>query len=102
MDFPLVNQIEQTRRYWIVVGSPGSGKTTVAKYLENQYQMVNIEFEPYVAGLKEKLLTPEDGDELPVRKVISHFKDLFAKNPEKEYLIDGFSYTNNDLKDWIH
>jgi broad-specificity NMP kinase len=52
LDFPLINQIEQSRRYWIVVGAPGSGKTTVAKYLENQYQMVNIEFEPYVAGLK--------------------------------------------------
>jgi hypothetical protein len=47
-------------------------------------------------------LTPEDGEELPVRKIISHFKDLFSKNPEKEYLIDGFSYANNDLKDWIH
>jgi hypothetical protein len=48
------------------------------------------------------LLTPEDGDELPVRKVIAHFKDLFAKNTDKEFLIDGFSYANNDLRDWIH
>ncbi len=86
----------------MVTGAQGSGKTTVAKYLESQYQMLSIEFEPYVAGLKEKLLTPEDGEELPVRKVIAHFKDLFAKNRDKELLIDGFSYTNNDLKDWIH
>ncbi len=86
----------------MVTGAQGSGKTTVAKYLESQYQMFSIEFEPYVAGLKEKLLTPEDGEELPVRKVIAHFKDLFAKNADKELLIDGFSYTNNDLKDWIH
>ncbi len=64
-----------------MTGPQAVGKTTVAKYLESQYQMVYVEFEPYVAALKEKLLTPEDGEELPVRKVIAHFKDLFAKTP---------------------
>lgn len=77
---PLINQIQQSKRYWIIVGPQAVGKTIVAKYLESQYQLFYIEFEPYVSALKEKLLTPEDGEELPVKKVISHFKDLIAKN----------------------
>lgn len=52
LEYPLINQIEQTRRYWAVVGPQGVGKTTVSKYLETQYQLNYVDFEAYVAGLK--------------------------------------------------
>lgn len=38
----------------------------------------HIEYEPYLASVKEKLIAPEDGEELPFRKVIAHFAGLVA------------------------
>lgn len=80
LDYPLVNQVKNTKKYWIVTGPQGVGKSTVSKYLQQQYGLAYIEYETYLAGLKEKLLAPEDGEELPSKKVIAHFEELFRQN----------------------
>lgn len=54
--------------------------------------------EPYLATLKEKLLTPEDGEELPVAKIIKHFKELVDR---EKIIIDWLPYEGKDLENFI-
>ncbi len=59
---PLEGYLNSSINYWLVHGVAGSGKTTVAKFLAKEYGFKLIEYEPYYASVKEKLLAPEDGE----------------------------------------
>lgn len=60
-----------------------------------------IEMETYLATVKEKLQGPEDGDEVPVKKVIEHFRDLLSADSRNTYVIDGLPYEKKDLEEWV-
>lgn len=51
--------------------------------------------------MKEKLIAPEDGEELPVRKAIEHFRQLLTNDKASTYVIDGLPYAGKDLEAWI-
>ena len=82
-------------------GPSCSGKSCVAKFICNEYGYKMIEFEPYLANIKEKLMGPDDGEELPVKKVFAHFASLLKEDPNCVYLFDGFPYEGKDLEAWI-
>jgi hypothetical protein len=50
-----------------------------------------------MASVKEKLIAPEDGEELPLRKIIQHFKNIFTQNIESTYVVDGLPFDNKDF-----
>lgn len=102
MNKPLESYLNAGVNYWLVNGPQGSGKTTVAKFLQTEYGFKLIEYEPYFAGVKEKLLAPEDGEEVPLKKIIAHFKTLFNANLNDTYVIDGLPFDNKDLQEWIN
>ena len=95
---PLQNYLNSSINYWLVNGPSGSGKTTVAKFLASEFGFKLIEYEPYFSSVKEKLLVPEDGDEVPLRKILAHFKSLLSQNPDDTYVIDGLPFDNKDLE----
>jgi len=49
---PLNNYLNSSINYWLVNGPVGSGKTTVAKFLVNEYGFKLIEYEQYFAVIK--------------------------------------------------
>ena len=85
---PLCSQLQSSARYYLVTGGGSCGKTSAAKAISSRFGYKQIEYEPYLAALKEKLLTPEDGEELPFAKVIAHFTPLISSSPTP-ILIDG-------------
>lgn len=46
-------------------------------------------------------MTPEDGEQLPVRKVIEHFRQMLNNDKDSTYVIDGLPYTGKDIENWI-
>lgn len=46
-------------------------------------------------------MTPEDGEELPARKVIQHFRQLLSNDKNSTYVIDGLPYAGKDIENWI-
>ena len=44
---------------------------------------------------------PDDGEEVPVKKILAHFGSLIRDDPKTVYLFDGIPYEGNDLKNWI-
>ena len=59
--YPLADQLSPKASYWVVGGASGSGKTTVAKYISEQFGYKMIEFEKDIAVVKEKLANPDEG-----------------------------------------
>lgn len=45
-------------------------------------------------------MTPEDGEELPIKKVVAYFKNLFTSE-KVTFILDGFPYDNKDLALWL-
>lgn len=85
--------------HFVVINGPQtSGKTSLAKVIAREYGYKHYEFEPYVASIKEKLITAEDGEELPAKKVIQHFKELAKK---ERILVDCLPYEGKDLELFI-
>lgn len=39
MNYELKEQVAKGKKYWLVTGAQGAGKTTVAKYMAEQYGM---------------------------------------------------------------
>lgn len=78
--------------YWIVNGAVCSGKSTVAKFISSEYGYKVIDFPTYLEGVKEKLMGPDDGEELPVKKILAHFASLIREDPKTVYLFDGIPY----------
>ena len=87
--------------YWIINGPIGSGKTTVAKYLQSQFGYKLIEFEAELAQAKEKLANPDEGEEVPLKKILNYFRQMLEQNKETVCVIDGITYEKNDLTQWI-
>jgi len=50
--------------------------------------------------VKEKLIAPEDGEELPFRKVIAHFASLVSSSGNSPILIDGLPLEGKDVEAW--
>jgi len=61
----------------------------------------HIEYEPYLASIKEKLIAPEDGEELPFHKVIKHFGQLIASSDNSPLVIDGINIDWKDIDNWV-
>lgn len=80
-DLPLYDSLAPRNDYWIVNGTGCCGKTTVAKYIANEYNYKLIEFETQITELKEKLANPDEGEEVPVKKFIAYFGNLIKANP---------------------
>lgn len=64
--FPSMNQslyvdLQAKSPYWIVNGSGTCGKTSVAKFLSNEFGFRYIDYEAESAAAKEKIASPEDG-----------------------------------------
>lgn len=57
----VTNIIKNKKHYLIVNGPQTAGKSTLCRTIAKDYGYKHIEMEPYLATLKEKLLTPEDG-----------------------------------------
>lgn len=51
--------------------------------------------------MKEKVASPEDGEEVPARKFIQYFAKLVKSNPELVYVFDGVSYEGENLQEWV-
>lgn len=77
------------------------GKTSAAKYICSKYGYKHIEYEPYIASVKEKLITPEEGEELPFKKVIGHFTTLIKESGNTPLLIDGLPLDWKDIDNWV-
>lgn len=84
----------------MVSGAPCAGKTSAAKFIAGELGYRHIEYEPYLASVKEKLIAPEDGEELPFRKVIAHFAGLVAASGNTPILIDGLPLDPKEVENW--
>ena len=82
-------------------GAIGSGKTTVAKYLQGEFGFKLIEFETELAAAKEKLVNPDEGEEVPLKKILNYFKNLLGQNKGTTCIIDGLTYEKDELRQWI-
>lgn len=60
----------------------------------------HIEYQPYIAGIKEKLIAPEDGEELPFKKIIGHFAAQVSSSGNTPLLIDGLPLDPKDIQSW--
>ena len=87
--------------YWIVNGAACSGKSTVSKFICAEYGYKMIEFGPYMETAKEKLLGPDDGEEVPLKKILAHFASMIKDDCKSVYLFDGIPYEGKDLEAWI-
>ena len=94
---PFAGQIQNWNKYLLVSGAPCSGKTSAAKYISSQLGYKHIQYEPYLASIKQKLISPEDGEELPFKKVIQHFKGLIEASADVPLIIDGLSLECKDI-----
>lgn len=101
LDFPFEKQISSPVKYLVLAGPPCVGKTSAAKFISSELGYRHIEYEPYVASIKEKLIAPEDGEELPFRKVIAHFATLVANSGSAPLLIDGLNVDWKDIDSWV-
>lgn len=101
MDQSLYLEIQVPQPYWIVSGPGTCGKTTVAKFLTAEFGYKYIDYEAECASLKEKIATPEDGDEVPARKYIDYFAKLLQANTGTVYVFDGIAYEGKNLADWV-
>jgi hypothetical protein len=61
-DFPLQHQLKTITKYFAVTGPSCVGKTSASKLIASDGGYRHIEYEPYVASIKEKLIAPEDGE----------------------------------------
>lgn len=46
------------------------------------------------------MIAPEDGEELPFRKVIAHFASLVSSSGNSPILIDGLPLEGKDVEAW--
>ena len=88
----LASELSEKVDYWIVSGAIGSGKTTVAKHIQNEFGFKMIEFETELAAAKEKLANPDEGEEVPLKKILNYFKNLLVQNKGTTCIIDGLTY----------
>jgi broad-specificity NMP kinase len=49
-------------KYFAVTGPSCVGKTSASKLIATDGGYRHIEYEPYIASIKEKLIAPEDGE----------------------------------------
>lgn len=54
-----------------------------------------------MASVKEKLMTPEDGEDLPFKKVIRHFSTMVSQSGDTPILIDGLPLDWKDIDSWV-
>jgi hypothetical protein len=47
------------------------------------------------------LIAPEDGEELPFRKVIAHFATIIAESGNTPILIDGLNLDTKEIENWV-
>lgn len=47
------------------------------------------------------MANPDEGEEIPVKKIFNYFKDLLEKNKGCTYVFDAFPYEKNDLTQWV-
>ena len=97
---PLGSQLESSTRYYLVTGAGSCGKTSASKVISSRFGFKHIEYESYLTALKEKLLTPEDGEDLPFNKVIAHFTTLI-NNSSSPLLIDGLVLDAKQAQKWV-
>lgn len=100
LSFSFEKQLAKTTKYLIVSGPAAVGKTSAAKYICSTYGYKHIEYESYIASVKEKLIAPEDGEDLPFHKIIKHFGSLIANSGENPILIDGINIDWKDIENW--
>lgn len=83
-----------------MTGAACAGKTSAAKFIASELGYRHIEYEPYLATVKEKLIAPEDGEELPFRKVIAHFASVVATSANTPVIIDGLPLDAKEVENW--
>jgi len=76
LDVSFDKQLRSHTKYIIIAGPSCVGKTCAAKYISSNYGYKHIEYEPYIASVKEKLMGSEEGEEVPFPKIIKHFTSL--------------------------
>ena len=59
-----------------------------------------IEFEAELTTAKEKLANPDEGEEIPLKKILNYFKQML-QNSNTICVIDCLPYEKNDLAQWI-
>lgn len=85
-----------------MVNGPGTcGKSTVAKFMAAEFGYKYIDYEAECAAAKEKIASPEDGEEVPVKKYIAYFCNMLKTNNDTTFVFDGVNYEDNDMKEWI-
>ena len=97
----LKDELSPKANYWVVGGASGSGKTTIAKYIADQFGYKFIEFDKDLAAVKEKLANPEEGEEVPLKKILNYYKNLVNSDKGCTYIFDSLPYENNDLVGWV-
>ena len=97
----LKDELSEKANYWVVGGASGSGKTTIAKYIADQFGFKFIEFEKDLAAAKEKLANPEEGEEVPLKKILNYYKNMIQNDKNCTYIFDCLTYENNDLVAWV-
>ena len=68
--------MKEKAKFWVVGGASGSGKTTVAKFIADNFGFKLIELEKDIGGVKEKLANPDEGEEVPLKKIINYYKKM--------------------------
>jgi broad-specificity NMP kinase len=99
-ELPFENQVTPRTKYLLVTGAACAGKTSACKFIAAEMGYRHVEYEPYLASVKEKLIAPEDGEELPFRKVIAHFATLVSASGNTPLLIDGLPLDAKDVEAW--
>jgi broad-specificity NMP kinase len=100
LELPFESQVRSTTKYLLVTGAACAGKTSAAKFIAAEMGYRHIEYEAYLATVKEKLIAPEDGEELPFRKVVAHFASLVAASGSTPLLIDGPAIDAKEVENW--
>lgn len=99
-ELPFDSQVRSPTKYLLITGAACAGKTSAAKFISNELGYRHIECETYLASVKEKLIAPEDGEELPFRKVIAHFASLVSGSGNTPIIIDGLPLEAKEVENW--
>ncbi len=83
----------QKRKWAMILGPKGVGKTEIAKYINSQGYAQSILFDKYVERKKKELAPTEDEvlDEIPFEMLLEEFQKEMKNGDKKKHLI---------FKDW--
>lgn len=91
-------QLQKKIQYWVVQGAIGSGKTTVAKHFAQQFGFKFIQFEAELTSAKQKLANPDEGEEVPLKKILGYFSNLINNDKNTTCIFDALPYEQKDME----